>query len=97
MVYDRAKIQISSGVLSVTKARIIVSNGNHNNRTIDYSAGSLPSNFLWDGAWRTARWQNQGATRWRSPFGICWVITPMRMGPSMFLTHPRLHLPRSRR
>lgn len=60
MVYDRAKIQISNGVLPVTKARIIVSNGNHNNRTIDYSAGSLPSNFLWDGAWEDGTMAKSG-------------------------------------
>jgi len=61
MVYQKAKIQISAGVLPVIGATIVVSNGNHNERTIKYAFGSLPSSFQWDGAWEDGSMARPGS------------------------------------
>jgi cell division septation protein DedD len=50
-VYQQAEVGFSAGILPITGARIMVSDGSEHSRTFSYSASSLPSNFQWDGSW----------------------------------------------
>lgn len=59
-VWQAAQVGFSAGVLPITGARIVVSDGEHS-RTYHYSAGSLPSSFQWDGKWEDGAWAGPGS------------------------------------
>jgi len=50
-IYQQAEVGFSAGILPITGARIVVSDGGEHSRTFSYSASSLPSSFHWDGVW----------------------------------------------
>jgi len=50
-LYQTAEVKMSGGVLPISGARIVVSDGSTHTRTYNYSSGSLPSKFQWDGIW----------------------------------------------
>jgi hypothetical protein len=50
-ISQQAEVGFSAGILPITGARIMVSDGGEHRRTFSYSASSLPSNFQWDRAW----------------------------------------------
>jgi hypothetical protein len=49
--YQQAEVGFSAGILPITGARIVVSDGGEHSRTFSYLASSLPSSFQWDGVW----------------------------------------------
>lgn len=59
-VWQEAEVGFSAGVLPITGARIVVSDGEHS-RTYQYSGGSLPSGFQWDGKWEDGAWAGPGS------------------------------------
>jgi hypothetical protein len=50
-LYQTADVKMAGGVLPISGARIVVSDGGTHTRTYNYSPGSLPSKFQWDGIW----------------------------------------------
>lgn len=50
-ISQQAEVGFSAGILPITGARIVVSDGGDYSRTFSYSASSLPSSFKWDGVW----------------------------------------------
>jgi hypothetical protein len=50
-VSQPAEVGFSAGILPITGARLVVSDGGEHSRTFNYPAGSLPSSFKWDGVW----------------------------------------------
>jgi hypothetical protein len=51
LVGQQVPAQFSPGILPITGARIVVSDGTGHTRTYTYSPASLPTRFLWDGLW----------------------------------------------
>lgn len=50
-LYQTAEVKMAGGVLPISGARIVVSDGGSHTRTYNYSRSSLPSNFQWNGIW----------------------------------------------
>ncbi len=50
-LYQTAEVKMAGGVLPISGARIVVSDGGSHTRTYNYSASSLPSKFQWNGIW----------------------------------------------
>jgi hypothetical protein len=50
-LYQTANVQIAGGVLPISGARIVVSDGGAHTRSYTYSPAALPSSFQWDGVW----------------------------------------------
>ncbi|MGD0709494.1 MAG: Ig-like domain-containing protein, partial [Anaerolineaceae bacterium] len=50
-LYQTADVKMAGGVLPISGARIVVSDGGTHTRTYNYSRGSLPSQFQWNGIW----------------------------------------------
>lgn len=59
-VWQEAEVGFSAGVLPITGARIVVTDGEHS-RTYLFSGGSLPSSFQWDGKWEDGAWAGPGS------------------------------------
>ena len=51
LVSQDVPVQFSPGILPITGARILVSDGGGHTRTYTYSPASLPTSFQWDGLW----------------------------------------------
>jgi hypothetical protein len=50
-LYQTAEVKMAGGVLPISGARIVVSDGGTHTRTYNYSRSSLPSRFQWNGIW----------------------------------------------
>lgn len=50
-LYQTAEVKMAGGVLPISGARIVVSDGGTHTRSYNYSASSLPSKFQWNGIW----------------------------------------------
>ncbi|PWB56041.1 MAG: hypothetical protein C3F13_02970, partial [Anaerolineales bacterium] len=59
-VYQKVDVSFSAGILPIIGGRITISDGGDHTRSFEYSGGSLPSSFQWDGKWEDGTWARPG-------------------------------------